>query len=362
MKIRKIIGLLVLLSLMGILCGCANSQEVEKHSSEQSQTSDMTEQSQEQDLPEIVPKFSAWAVYWDFDNLKSELEAIKDDLISICFFEVFYDEAGKFVVPEELEEIRTVLGEVEFDEAFHTYLTFVNDFKLQDGGISNKDLSRTIPFFETESDAQNHADKIVSLTKELGYDGVEIDYEALGKTDIVWDNYLMFLEELRRKCEEQQLMLKVVLEPNAPFHKDFPENIEYVVMCYNLYGGHSGMGPKATPEFIKELIGRAGHISEKVSFAIATGGFDWRADGKTTALTQRVAESLSLEHEAKVVRDDESGCMVFEYTDEDNMLHTVWYADVCTLQKWTDTIRKESPKSTVSIWRLNGNSDLDQLE
>jgi len=356
MKKQTIAGLFLLLGLIGLFHSCT----MEKTKQVPTQAQQTPGEELQAPLAPSSAAYSAWAVYWDFSNLKQELEAIKPHLESISFFEVFYDDKGAFILPDELEEMRNILKSMEFPETFKTYLTFVNDFMLPDGSISNKDISRTQTFWDTVNDAQIHAEEIVALTKSLGYDGVEMDYEALGEAEEIWDSYLLLLEILQQKCEEQGLLLKVVLEPKAPFHKDFPAGIEYTIMCYNLYGGHSGPGPKATPAFINEVIDRTDHFSEDLSFALATGGFDWGSD-KTFSLTQKAAEDLSVEYEVMPERDNESGCMVFDYTDEDNVQHTVWYADAYTLQHWASVVKKASPKSTIAIWRLNGNTDLGFL-
>lgn len=60
-------------------------------------------------------------------------------------------------------------------------------------------------------------------------------------------------------------------------------------MCYNLHGNVSEPGGKATPEFIKNSIEEMSKVPENKDFAIATGGFDWQTNGKTTAVTEAEA-------------------------------------------------------------------------
>lgn len=107
--------------------------------------------------------------------------------------------------------------------------------------------------FQTEESLQNHASDVLRLAKEGGYDGVEIDYEGLWKRgdSLLQSQYVHFLHVLVRMAEKEAIPVRVVLEPSVPFDAGFPRGASYVVMLYNLYGPHSGPGPKADDAFIQ---------------------------------------------------------------------------------------------------------------
>ncbi|HML45335.1 MAG TPA: glycosyl hydrolase, partial [Clostridia bacterium] len=128
-----------------------------------------------------------------------------------------------------------------------------------------------------------------------------------------------------------------------------------VMMCYNLYGTHSGPGPKADPAFLQKMVKGMQTLPGKKSFALATGGFDWTEKGKVVSLTYLDALALQRQHAASAMRDAESGCLVFAYRDDMGKAHDVWYADSQTLRLWMDTIEAMGAYD-VNIWRLGGNN------
>jgi spore germination protein YaaH len=132
----------------------------------------------------------------------------------------------------------------------------------------------------------------------------------------------------------------------------FDEGPAYVVMCYNLHGGFSSPGGKANPKFILELIEKARKIPGKKDFAVATGGFNWAKNGRTTAVSETEANLILKEYKSQVKRDDESKCLFFKYKDKDSIEHEVWYADKITLKSWMSVIIEKGYDT--SIWRLGG--------
>src|SRR5690606_32889434 len=118
---------------------------------------------------------------------------------------------------------------------------------------------------------------IVALVEAYDLDGVEIDYERIGDGD--WDNMTAFIAALYQELSARGLSLRVVLEPRAPIERlSLPRGPVYVMMAYNLYGSHSGPGPKADDAFIRQLAKRMDRLpGSQNRIAFATGGFDWPA-------------------------------------------------------------------------------------
>ena len=206
-----------------------------------------------------------------------------------------------------------------------------------------------------------HVENLISLAVDGEYDGIEIDYERLRNDLLLWDHFIKFIKLLYVRTEQEGLRLRVTLEPNIPFDKiEFPEGPEYVMMCYNLHGSHSGPGPKADEEFIRDLVIKMEQLPGEKAFAFATGGFDWSDSGRVVSLTEASAVELLSDQSAIISRDQASKCAVFKYKDEDKNQHEVWYADNITLRYWIDIV-KEYGDYPVAIWRLGGNDSLDIL-
>lgn len=298
---------------------------------------------------EDINNLSAWVVYWDL-NSDSEIKTLGKKLKNISYFAANFNSNNELVMPEKLTNYYNETKDYDYNK----YITIVNDKINNDGSSSLKDVNLLKELLSDSDSRSSHIKDIINLAVKYGFEGIEIDYEQI-KNDIkLWDNYILFINELYQKAEKEGLKLRIVLESNTPFNKlSFNEGPTYVMMCYNLHGGFSEPGEKANPKFIKGLIEKMDKVPGKKEFAIATGGFNWASNGKTTSLSETEANRISKEYSAKVERDNESQCLFFNYKDENNIEHQIWYADVITLKSWMKVIIEKG--YDISIWRLGGN-------
>ena len=195
-----------------------------------------------------------------------------------------------------------------------------------------------------------HAAYNVQLLVIMGY--IFSYHVSQERTDI--NVFIDVIDRLYSKCTENNLGLRIVLEPNIPIEKlEFIEGPVYVIMCYNLHYSATEPGEKANPDFINELMDKMEKIPGIKDFAVASGGFDWREDGQVTSIDEIKAEELINKHNIKKNRDSNSKCINFEYIDEQNEKHEVWYADKYTLNSWMELINDRGYK--ISLWKLGGN-------
>lgn len=298
---------------------------------------------------ENINNLSAWVVYWDL-NYDKEIRTLDKELKNICYFAVNFNSNNELVIPEKLISCYNQTKGYDYNK----YITIVNDKINSDGSSSLKDINLLKALLNNPHSRSNHIEDIISLAVKYNFDGIEIDYEQIKNDMKLWDDYILFINELYQKSEKKGLKLRALLEPNTPFDKlSFDEGPTYVVMCYNLHGGFSEPGEKANPKFIRSLMDKTSKIPGKKDFAIATGGFNWASNGKTTTVSESEANRILKEYRAKVERDDGSQCLFFNYKDEDNIEHEVWYADKITLKSWMKVIRETG--HGISIWRLGGN-------
>lgn len=298
---------------------------------------------------ENINNLSAWVVYWNLNSDK-EIKTLNKKLKNISYFAVNFNSNNELRMPEELINYYNKTKDYKYNK----YMTVVNDKLNDDGSYSLKDTNLLKSLLSNPDSRSKHIEEIINLAIKYGFDGIEIDYEQI-KNDIkLWDNYILFINELYQKAEKGGLKLRVVLETNTPFDKlSFAEGPTYVLMCYNLHGGFSEPGGKADPEFIRNSIEKMSKVPGKKDFAIATGGFNWASNEKTTSVTEAEASNLLKKYNAKVKRDNESQCLFFNYKDEDNIEHELWYADKITLKSWMKVITEKG--YDISIWRLGGN-------
>lgn len=295
--------------------------------------------------PPMEAEKSAWVAYWDWDKGADELKAAKHD--TAIAFAAGFDEAGALVLPEQLTSER-----LEALPAAKAYLSFVNDQK-QGTGTLLKDTKLLKKILGKRSSRQQHIEEVIALSKKYGFMGVEIDYENVWRDAGLLQSYAEFITELREACKAQGLRLRVVLEPKTlRYAAKLPEDVEYVVMFYNLYGGHSGPGPKADRRFIWHTLSQAAKLPGTPNVAFANGGFDWSAPKKAKGITLAQAVALQKKYNAQPERDESSRALHFTYKKGEEQ-HTVWYADADTLAYWQQLAEAVGFKR-ISIWRLGG--------
>ncbi len=162
-------------------------------------------------------------------------------------------------------------------------------------------------------------------------------------------------------CERQKLENKVVLEPIRHFLRcPLPKARNMWVMFYNLFGIHSGPGPKANKEFIEKLLVKMDGLPGEKAAAFSTGGCLWGSDGKKQWITEQEAMKLATTHKVVPQRDPASQSLFFEY-ESSGVRNQVWFADIDGLIYWS-SLAKAKGIDRINIWRLGGNHDIDKIK
>ena len=307
--------------------------------------------------PKELSKRSAWIVYWDLETGDRDLKKMERPLEKLSWFAAYFDSEDRLFIPQEMSE-----SQRQFKKGQTLmYLTVVNDRLNSDGSAVIKDLDVLRRVFADDKSMERHISEIISLAWEGGYDGIELDYEKIWKDPSLGRSFTIFANQLSVEALKNNLKLRIVLEPSAPFDLPyFAAGPEYVVMLYNLHGLHSGPGPKANRAFIETTIKRMKALPGEKAVAFATGGVVWPDRGAKKMLTEAEAKSLAVINEAQVSRDKDSQCLVFSYQDG-GVWHKVWYADVNTLNFWI-AVAQEQGESRINLWRLGGNIDIQLMK
>lgn len=297
-------------------------------------------------------ELSAWVADWQLEEGLEDLRTFAGELDSVQAFAVYFDEADRPHVTEGLQAGIAGIRDAMAARPLPLYLTFVNDIVRQDGTSSQKDAALIARLMASEESREALLGQVMELADELGADGVEMDLERIAEED--WSRVLLFYEALHRRLEAAGKRLRIVLEPRAPIEQfAWPEGPEYVMMAYNLFGTHSGPGPKADEAFIRRLAARMRQLPGDHVMAFATGGFDWARTGEVRAVTEREAAALAEHRISPLSRDGASGSVYFVYADAQGTRHEVWYADRETLKRWIGAAGEEGIRKA-AIWRLGG--------
>lgn len=296
-------------------------------------------------------RLTVWSAYWDCADDMELLRDEADKVDEISLFAAYFQE-GELVIPEATTRLLNKIRRKESTKEKTVYLSVVNDVQ-KNGKTTQKDTDILKQVLGTESAAQEHAEQLVRLAADNGYDGIELDYEKIRKDMELWADFLRFEEKLLGLAEENGLKVRIVLEPGTPVEQlDFPEGADYVVMCYNLHGGGTDPGAKADNSFLESLVEKFGALPN-VSYALANGGYCWEGESQT-AVQCRAAEAAAMAEQAGVTpeRDPDSGALFFSYTEKGKR-YTVWYADETTLVQWAQQLNAlTGGRVDISLWRI----------
>ncbi|MGX8790543.1 glycosyl hydrolase family 18 protein [Oceanobacillus sp. M60] len=341
MPLRNIIVVIIFIFIIG---GCSAAEE--------EKATPMLKPSEGVD--DISVKTSIWIVDWDAEKSLDDVSSSLSNVDNIILFGNYFDENEKLFTTLEGQYLIDELLQQPIRANKQVYLSLVNDQFLEDGSTIPKSPDLIKNLMQSEETRKKHIEEIMNYAVSMPIDGVEIDYEKIPEENI--SSYLQFLEELSEQLSGKGLALRVVLEPSFPVEQyTLPEHIDYSIMTYNLYGMHSGPGPKTDINFLKSIADMYSNQAASVEFALSTGGFSWK-DDHVTSLTENEVEDLISINNVTPVRDHASGALTFIYEEEKKEVE-VWYADAETLTEWAKILAEEGEYYTFSFWRAGGLSE-----
>lgn len=275
----------------------------------------------------------AWLPYWNASSAMEDAEALAGSLDEVIVFAAVFDQKGHPVLPDGAEKLLLDAQMAFAGTQTKVYLSVVNDQENGKGGYENKSAALVRRLLKDDRAMDRHVDDLLLLLDQSEADGLELDYENFGSDKALYARYAQLIERLYAILEKDGLGLRVVLSWDAPRYMTLPEGPEYTVMCYNLYGYHSGPGPKADLAFLDQVKALWADVPGTVQMAFACGGFLWQGGKVTAALDQQSAEALLTQEGIVPIRDASSGALTATFTYEGKK-STLWYADGETLQGW----------------------------
>lgn len=297
------------------------------------------------------PQLSAWITDWQWKTGLDDLLHLGDSLDSLQLFAAYFDDQDHLYFTDDMNQgMPQILHTTGNNGLTDVTLTVVNDRFDGQGKVVQKDPELITRLVASKTSRKQHIDELVNMVNKYGFGGIEIDYERISNKD--WNNVCLFIKELYERMDAEGKTLRVVLEPKAKVGTlPLPKGPVYVMMAYNLYGTHSGPGPKADNELITQLAKKMKKIPGDHVIALSLGGFDWSDNGQVKALTEKQAIRLVQSSLSIPVRDKNSGSLHFSYKDANGIQHTVWYADNETLVQWMDVAAKAGI-TNIALWRL----------
>lgn len=294
-------------------------------------------------------QLQAWVVYFDADRGMAEVRdhGALFDRISLFAYELTPD--GRPRPAPVAEQMIPQFLQLAEDLGFEPWITVVNDVRLGSDSAILKDSTLVHELIADPVRREAHVTALVEEVAQDGFSGLHLDYEQILESDSC--NFRAFVEELRRELGRRGLGLEVVIEPSrGPLPEPNTTNVS--VMGYDLFGPHSGPGPRATPEFVSGLSQRAsGDADDAGGLAIALGGFAWEPGGEVRSVDWARATQLSAMAQSRQ-RDESNGVPSARFDDGTEL----WFEDPeSLLGKW-DAAWKAGFRRLL-LWRLGGNDE-----
>ncbi|MBK0382267.1 glycosyltransferase [Pedobacter sp. SD-b] len=197
-------------------------------------------------------------------------------------------------------------------------------------------------------------DNLVYQLKKYRLDGVNIDFEELNLSSD--EPLINFQKQLYETLHKNGLTVTQDISPdNEDYNvKELAKYNDYIfLMAYDQHTELSNPGDISHQDWVEEKLDKICREipSSKVVLAIAGYGFDWPENGVGINMTYQTAISNAQQYQAKVVFDPLSANLHYNYTDNHQTKHEVYFTDAATN---FNIMRKADDWGVggIALWRL----------
>jgi len=187
------------------------------------------------------------------------------------------------------------------------------------------------------------------------YHGISLDFESLPPSSR--PDFERFLAELSASFHPRGLEVSISVpmdDPAFPYEAAARFCDELILMAYDEHSGETEAGPVASQGWFSAALDRrlATLPEEKVIVALGSYGYDWK-DGATTGTEVSFQEAVrtAQESEGAITLDPEALNPTYDYWDEADRLHHVWFLDAVSTFDQVREASGFSPKG-YALWRL----------
>jgi hypothetical protein len=185
-----------------------------------------------------------------------------------------------------------------------------------------------------EASRQRLIGALTSFVEGNKFGGICVDFEeALPASQA---NLLIFIHELHDVFAPKGLTVLQTVPFDDPDwnYQNYAAVADYLIlMAYDQHWSGSDAGPIASQSWFEEhLVSRMHQLNPaKTIVALGNYGYDWsESEKKPDEVTCQKALITARESEAKVLFDPDSRNPYFEYDEEDESHHRVWFLDAVT--------------------------------
>jgi peptidoglycan-N-acetylglucosamine deacetylase len=201
--------------------------------------------------------------------------------------------------------------------------------------------------------------QILVALQKYNLQGINIDFEEWDAT--TQQDIVAFQKELYATLKAAN---KIVCQDVMPLHQnDIAATLatynDYIfLMAYNQHWSNSEAGDICEQRWIEKVLEQAiAQIpNQKLVLCLAAYGYDWKENTEGQVVKYPEALALALTHKATVKFDNDTYNSHFEYTDENNKYHEVYYFDAAGIFN-AMRLADESATAGTALWRIGAEDE-----
>ena len=303
-------------------------------------------------IPTSRPLSIGFYINWDdssYESLKRNLNQL-DWVIPAWIHLQDVNSNNSNPIASDLQDGIDALDLIRTTRPQMTILPMVQNIK--DEKFDGAQLARQI---SDENHRQQLINALMTFVQANKFGGVCVDFEEPPTS--AQSNLLKFMQELHATFKANGLLVAQALPFSDPSwdYKAYNAATDYsILMAYDQHWAGKEAGPVAAQSWFEEtLIARMKEVDPaKTIIAIGSYGYDWsdaEPEGKT--VTFQEALITARESDAKPEFDPISKNLFFEYDEEDDSHHKVWFLDAVTAFNQMRAASGYKPAG-YAIWRL----------
>jgi len=243
------------------------------------------------------------------------------------------------------------------DHDLNIFATVTNS--TSSGSVFSRDLAAAI--MASPDRRRRFIDDVVTLVEDMGYDGVDLDWEDLKPADR--SSFSFFVDDLADALHAKHRFLSIAVMPKTSEPGEWDNQKyadwsrigkavdEFKIMTYSYSGSWGDPGPQAPLAWVDHVLTFAERTVPpgKISMGLPFYGFDWHGGSVATVSAHRGA-SLAQTYDAAVGRDPSSQEATMTFTDG-GVTHHVYFQDQTAVAAKLAALRSRHPKiAGVSAW------------
>ena len=204
-------------------------------------------------------------------------------------------------------------------------------------------------------------DNLVTLVEDKGYDGIDLDWEALKAGDRA--RFSSFVAELAAALHAKHRFLSIAVTPKTGEPGQWDAQIaedwvrlgravdEFKIMTYGYSGSWSAPGPQTPLAWLDRVLSFAEKTvpARKISMGVPFYGFDWHG-GAVDVVSAHAGAALAARDRLTVGRDPASGEATLHFAEQ-GVTHEVFFQDQAAIAAKLAELRRRHPRvAGIGIW------------